>query len=340
MVTIKDVAKHAGVALSTASYALSGSDKVSPKTREVVLQAAKELNYQKNGFAMDLKRKSTKTILLILSDLSGPYYSELIRGTQEVTLSNGFDLIACSSVGGADSTAYKFLQERRVDGAIVLDPNISEHLLRESAREGCPIVVMDRYVEGDFIMNVAADNVQGGYEATRYLIGQGHRDIAWIGGPSNSLGSQHRKEGYLKALQEEGIVNTKWMLVGNFTEEGGYHSTKVLLMQEERPTAIFYGNDEMAIGGYKALREFGLSVPEDVSIVGFDDIQVAEYLSPPLTTVRQPKYEMGTMAAHLVFQAMGGEYVNKSYKLKIELIERLSCQPPRLAPNRGKGMET
>ena len=147
--TIKDVAKLAGVALSTASYALNGSKKVSQDTVKKVLDAAKQLNYQKNGIASDLKRTKTNTIALILSDLSGPYYSDLIRGVQEVTMANGYDLIACSSIGGAQSTAAKFLKENRVDGAIILAHNISDGVILESAREGFPIVVLDRDITGE-----------------------------------------------------------------------------------------------------------------------------------------------------------------------------------------------
>ncbi|SDO19440.1 transcriptional regulator, LacI family [Paenibacillus sp. yr247] len=323
MTTIKDVALRAGVAVSTASYALSGSSKISRTTREKVQQAAKELNYQKNGFAMDLKRRSSKTILLILKDLSGPYYSELIRGVQAVTISNGFDLIACSSVGGSDSTAYKFLTERRVDGAIVLDKNIETDFLRDTAREGCPIVCLDRIIDSDFIMNISADNIQGGFLAAEHLIQLGHRDIGWIGGPVTSFNNQLRKQGFLNALKLYDIQERqKWMLVGNFTQEGGYHATKLLLMNEHRPTAIFYANDEMALGGYKAIREKGLSIPADLSVIGFDDIHVAEYIHPALTTIRQPKFEIGTMAAHLILQALSGEYVKRKHELSIELIAR------------------
>ena len=144
MATIKDVAKLAGVALSTASYALSGDSKVSAKTKAKVLEAARELNYRKNGFAMDLKRSRTNTIALILTDLSGPYYSELIRSVQDVALANGYDLIACSSMGGRDSTAVRFLREKRVDGAIILAHNIHDDILVESAGHRFPIIVMDR----------------------------------------------------------------------------------------------------------------------------------------------------------------------------------------------------
>lgn len=204
MATIKDVAKLAGVALSTASYALSGDSRVSSKTRSKVLEAARQLNYRKNGFAMDLKRSRTKTIALILTDLSGPYYSELIRSVQEVALTNGYDLIACSSMGGRDSTAVKFLREKRADGAIILAPNIRDEVLIETSGPQFPIVVMDRPLCSEFLVNVLVDGEQGGYTATRYLLENGHRHVAYISGSSDSYDNHLRYQGYLRALAEAG----------------------------------------------------------------------------------------------------------------------------------------
>ncbi|MBW4080898.1 LacI family DNA-binding transcriptional regulator [Paenibacillus sp. S150] len=327
MATIKDVAKLAGVALSTASYAMSGDSKVSAKTREKVLEAARQLNYQKNGFAMDLKRSRTNTIALILTDLSGPYYSELIRSIQDVALSNSYDLIACSSMGGKDSTAVRFLLEKRVDGAIVLAHNITDEILRAAGSARFPIVVMDRLINGEGLINVVVDGEQGGYRATRYLIEKGHEAIAYISGPANSYDNALRYKGYLRAMHEAGLQEkTKWKISGGFIRQGGYKAAKMMLMQGELPTAVFYANDEMAVGGMKALEEGGVSVPGDISVIGFDDIQLAEYIQPPMTTIRQPMYESGSLAGHLLFQMLNGDAVNDFYKLKIELIERKSVK--------------
>lgn len=327
MATIKDVAKLAGVALSTASYALSGDSKVSAKTREKVLEAAKQLNYYKNGFAMDLKRSRTNTIALILTDLSGPYYSELIRSVQDVALSNGYDLVACSSMGGKGSTAVKYLREKRVDGAIVLAQNITDEILLNAASSCFPIIVMDRLTTGEGLISVVVDGELGGYKATRYLIDKGHRSIAFISGPANSYDNSVRYQGYLRAMHEAGLEEkAKWRLSGNFVREGGYKATKMMLMQGEIPSAVFYGNDEMAIGGIKAMEEGGYSVPGDISVIGFDDIQLAEYVQPPLTTIHQPMYDSGSLAGHLLFQLLNDEQVNDSYKLKVELTERQSVQ--------------
>ncbi|AWB45778.1 LacI family transcriptional regulator [Paenibacillus sp. CAA11] len=327
MATIKDVAKLAGVALSTASYALNGDSKVSAKTREKVLEAARQLNYRKNGFAMDLKRSRTNTIALILTDLSGPYYSELIRSVQDVALAHGYDLIACSSMGGQDSTAVKFLREKRVDAAIVLAHNITNDILYESASQRFPIVVMDREISSEGLINVLVDGEQGGYTATRHLIDCGHKSIAYISGPSNSYDNSLRHQGYLRAMKEAGLEEkAKWRLNGSFIREGGYKATKMMMMQGELPSAVFYGNDEMAIGGMMALQEGGLSVPEDISVIGFDDIQLAEYLNPPLTTIHQPMHELGSLAGHLLFQMLDGDEVNDTYKLMIKLISRESVR--------------
>jgi len=328
MATIKDVARAAGVSLSTASYALNGSDKISEATRERVMEAARQLNYQKNGLATDLKRSSTKTIALILNDLSGPFYSELIRGVQETALENGYDLIACSSIGGKESTAIKFLKEKRVDGAIVSAHNLQDATILESARKGFPIIVLDRYLEHDHIYNVLVDNEQGGYSATELLIKNGCKKIAYISGPTNSYDHKLRYKGYMRALDDYGLeYYSKLNINGKFTIDGGYTATKLLIAQRNLPDAIFYANDEMAVGAIRAFKEADIKVPEAISVVGFDDIYLAEHVDPPLTTVRQPKYEVGALAAHLILQLLDGQNIDHVYTLPTELIVRKSSKP-------------
>lgn len=325
MATIKDVAKKAGVAISTASYALNNSDKISERTRIRVEEAARELNYKKNGIASDLKRSKTNTIALILSDLSGPFYSELIQGVQDVAMSKGYDLIACNSIGGNNSTAVKFLKEKRVDGAIILAHNISDTIALESARSRFPIVVLDRELDDENIYHVEVDNIQGAYLATNYLIRQGAEKIAFVSGPAKSFDNKRRMEGFEKALKEHQIaLQHRWKLTSNFTREGGYKATNLLIAQKELPEAVFYANDEMAIGGMKSFRENNIRIPEDILIVGFDDIELAEFAHPPLTTVRQPKYDAGALATHLIFQVLQGEKINHHYLLPTTFIERES----------------
>ncbi|TGB02425.1 LacI family DNA-binding transcriptional regulator [Halobacillus salinus] len=332
MATIKDVAKRAGVAISTASYALNGSTKVSEATIERVLKAAKELNYQKNGFASDLKRTKTNTIALILSDMSGPYFSELIKGVQEGASGNQYDLIACSSLGGERSTATKFLREKRADGAIILANNISTSIIEESARSDMPIVVLDRDVENPFAIHIEVDNKKGAYEVTEYLIQNGHETIGYISGPPESHDNEERFKGFSDALKDNNLpFQSRLKITGDFTREGGYRATKLLIAQQKLPDALFYANDEMAIGGLQAFDEKGIRVPEDISIVGFDDIQLAEYVSPPLTTVRQPKYEAGALSVHMIFQMLAGEEVDRSFHLPTEMIVRQSVKNKKLS---------
>ncbi|MFD0717502.1 LacI family DNA-binding transcriptional regulator [Paenibacillus sp. GCM10027626] len=327
MATIKDVAKLAGVSISTVSYALNNNSKVSHKTRQRIMEAAHQLNYQKNGIASDLKRSSTRTIALIVTDLAGPYYAELVRGIQEVTLSKGYDLLACSSVGGDNSTAVKFLTEKRVDGAIVLAFNISEDIIARSARKEFPLVLLDRKVESEHVVSIEVDNEDGSYRATDYLIRQGHRDIAYISGMAVDRLHLMRLRGYENALREHRLDGMKRLhQFGLFTRDNGYNMTKMLIAQGNMPTAIMYANDEMAIGGIKAFKESGIQVPNDVAVVGFDDIELAQYVRPALTTVMQPKYERGALAAHLIFQMLEGQEVDPFYKLPTQLVLRESVQ--------------
>ncbi|MFC4600632.1 LacI family DNA-binding transcriptional regulator [Cohnella hongkongensis] len=326
MATIKDVAKAAGVSLSTASYAINGNRKISEATRAKVLEAAKQLNFQKNGWATDLKRSSTKTIALIVSDMSGPYYSELIRGVQEIAFENGYDLIACSSFGGNESTAIKFLKEKRVDGVIVSAHNLQDEPILESARKGFPIVVLDRHLKSDHIYNVLVDNEQGGYMATELLIKNGCKRIAYISNSSSSYDHKLRYKGYMQALNDYGYKSASNLNVnGKFTIDDGYRATKLLIAQRNLPDAIFYANDEMAVGGMQAFKESGIRVPEEISVIGFDDILLAEYMNPPLTTIRQPKYEVGSLAAHLILQLLDGKSIDHEYMLPTELVVRKSC---------------
>lgn len=327
MATIKDVAKLAGVAVSTASYALNGKSKVSQKTKEKVAEAAKQLNYQKNGLASDLKKSKTKTIALILSNISSPFFSEIIRGVQDITLENGYDLIACSALEAEESVAVKFLKEKRVDGVIVFAHTISDEIILESVRQGFPIVVMDRYIDHPQIINISIDNVLGGFLATEHLIQLGHRDIGMITGPEESYDNRQRLIGYEKALKKYDLSpSPRWNICGHFTQEGGYKATKILIMQGNLPTAIFFANDEMAIGGLKALKEKGIKVPEEMSLIGFDDILLSQYVQPPLTTIRQPEYDVGALAAHLVFQVLGGQKPNHNFKFETELVIRDSSK--------------
>ncbi|MBY0219128.1 LacI family DNA-binding transcriptional regulator [Paenibacillus illinoisensis] len=326
MITIKDVAKRAGVASSTVSCVLNGKDNVSELTRQKVLGAASELNYVKHGPASELKRKSTQTIGVMVHDMSSPYFSDLVPGIESAIKSHGYDLIVCSSMGGEKSTANRYIREKRIDGAIVIAQDIPDELLTEAAAREFPIVVMDRELTNEHIVNVLMDDEQGGYLATKYLIDQGHRTIAYINGPFNSDCNLLRYQGFLRALSEADIEEkSEWRLSGQFCKESGYHAAKMLI-EKGLPSAVFFANDDMAIGGLEAFREHYISVPEQISVVGFDNIHVSQYVSPPLTTFRQPKTDAGLLAGHLLIQMLNGEQVKSVFTLDIQCVERQSVR--------------
>lgn len=328
MATIKDVAKLAAVSVSTASIALNGKTKVKHETRLRVLAAAKSLNYKKNGYAADLKKSKTKTLALIVDDLSGPFFSELIKGVQDVTLSQGYDLITCSATGGEDSAPTRFLLEKRTDGVIILAHDLKEETILQAAMEGFPIVLLDRQLDSDQIIHIHVDDEQGAYNAVQYLASLGHQAIAYVNGVPSATDETRRYRGFLKAMDEHGLkYEDRWRISGGFTEEGGYQATKMLIMQGDLPSAIFYGNDEMAIGGMKAFTEKGIKVPEDISIIGYDDILLSKYMTPALTTIHQPKYDMGSLAARLILRVLNGESVdNRQYTLDTSLVVRETCR--------------
>ncbi|KIL49491.1 LacI family DNA-binding transcriptional regulator [Jeotgalibacillus soli] len=326
MTTIKDVAKRAGVAVSTASLALNQSERVSPSTAEKVMKAAQELQYRKNGWARDLKMQKTQMIGLILHDLSGPFYASIIKGIEQTLLSYGYGLIACSTLGETLGTAERFLHERRVDGVIIFSSDIKDQTLIDVSREDFPVVVMDRVLSHPYLYSVTAHNHQGGYQAAEYFIKRGHKAIGYISGPANNLDSQLRLKGFSQCLADYHFadVPTKWHIRGDYSQQGGYQAARLLIEQGNLPTGLFVSNDEMAFGALKAFAEAGVRVPEDLSVIGFDDVELSQYVRPSLTTIKQPKFEMGSLAAHKVIQHLQGDAPKEHSVLPTELIERES----------------
>lgn len=328
MKTIKDVAKLANVAISTVSYALNDTGKISKDTKERVLKAAKELGYVPNGVARDLKsNKKTGIICVFVGDLGGPFFSEVMKGIQEEAIKNNYNLIACNH-----NMAGRFLSERRVDGAIILSAEVPNELLLSVAGPNFPIAVMDRELESEYIHNVLLDSKQGAYMATKYLIELGNKNISYFSGAySSSYDNNKRFEGYKQALAENGLIFDDNLVVqGGFTEEGGYKAMKLLLLKsrlDDNPIdAIFCGNDEMAIGAMNSLKEEGIRIPDDISVVGYDDITLASYMQPSLTTISHYKYGWGVMAAHLVLEGIKNKIKSKNIILPPKLIVRNSCR--------------
>ncbi|PTM59648.1 LacI family DNA-binding transcriptional regulator [Desmospora activa] len=327
MATIKDVAKLAGVSISTVSLALNNQPHVRAETKEKVLAAARRLNYQPNGIARDLKLSKTETIGLILPDLAGPFYSELIRGIQDFTTANHYDVVAMSAIGERPKS-IRYIQEKRTDGMIIMSQQIDATLIRQAARPDFPIVLLNREVSSNHVTSVMIDNRKAAYEAVQLMIRQGYSEIAYLGGPEDASDNRNRFYGYQASLHEAGrTVEPKWCLQGDFTKEGGYGAAKRLLAEGMLPQAIFAANDEMAIGLIEGLQQGGIGIPEEMAVVGFDDIQLASYIRPTLTTVRQPMYQLGSTAAKLLFRLLDGESNLDAVVLDTHLIERDSCPP-------------
>jgi LacI family transcriptional regulator len=323
-VTIKDVAKRANVAISTVSYAINGSSKITEKTRQRVLKIAQEMNYTSNNNAKMLKAKRSGAIGLFFNSWSGPIYSELIRGIEQTVHSEHYDLVACSLYGGEHSTAHKYLRDRSVDGAIVLTSSFDNSFLHSIAAEDLPIVVLDRELENPHIYNVLIDNFGGAFKAVNALLAKGCRDICFFSGPAQSYDNQKRLEGFIAALGYHNLQPKQdYIIHSDFTEADAYLKMQALIAEGRVPSAIFSANDEMAIGILRAAKEHHIQVPDDMKIVGFDNIYASSVLTPSLTTVDHHKYEMGMISATTLLKAIRKETdIDAITLLPTQLIER------------------
>jgi LacI family transcriptional regulator len=325
--TIREVSSLAGVSISTVSRVLNDTAPVAPETKERVLAAVKELEYQPNAFARSLVTKRSGYLGVTVNEISSLFFGALLKGIEDKAESVGMQLIVSSGHARKDQErrAIHFLYQRRPDALIVEVEALSNEELKELAREGFPFVVMGRYVEG--LPSVYLDNEAGGRMATEYLLGQGHRNIAHISGPMYMQDSQARLSGYKQALESYNLTfNERLVLEGDFSERKGQEKTRELLSRSKDFTAMFAADDQTAAGAMRALREAGLQVPEDVSIIGYDDILFAEFLHPLLTTIRQPLSDMGQAAADIALALMNGRETEVIRRFEPQLIIRESVK--------------
>lgn len=331
--TIIDVARKAGVSKSTVSRVLTGGP-VSPETKARVLEAMRALNYQPNVTARGLVGKGSRLIGVLVSDVTDPYYSELMRGMEDAALRRQYDLLIYSTRWEPERelACLRRLASRRVDGVIMVggrridDPGYVA-TCRQLVGANRPLLLIDRGLRGASVPVIEVDNVGGARRATEHLIALGHRRIAHIAGPGDMAAAGDRIEGYRSALAAAGIpTDPELIQPGDFRKQGGYAATVRLLQLKERPTAIFAANDLMALGAWKALMDHGLAVPRDVALVGFDDIELLEQAEVPLTTVRQPRYAMGRRAVEeLIGLLENAPPKQLAIMLPVELIVRRSC---------------
>lgn len=331
MITIKQVSEMAGVSSATVSRVINNSGKVKEKNRLQVLKAMETLGYRHNVIAASLASNKTNTVGYVVPELHGSFYGEMMSGSEEVLRAANKNLFVVT--GHSDEEAEKAeietLLSRRCDALILHVEAVTDDYLIKLVQQNVPLIVVNRYVPAISQHCISLDNQHGGYLGTRYLVERGHRHIAYISGSLFKADSMDRLTGHKRALQEGGITfNPKLAYEGNFSAESGEHGVRELLKQGIEFTAISCGNDEMAAGAINALKAAGKQVPDDVSIVGFDDINYANYLTPKLTTVEYPMHKIGTMAARWVLDhAYGAKSLKLDNLLMPRLIERESCLP-------------
>lgn len=300
--TIKDIARLAGVSTATVSKIVNQKDdKISSATRDRVMKIIDEVGYVPNRIASSMVTKTTKTLGLIIPDIANPFFPELARGAEDFANREGYTLILCNSDNSlAKEDAYiDMLQEKMVDGIIFTASSSRTEVSSALRKAKIPVITVDRDIEGlESQGKIIVDNESGAYQAVCYMIEQGYERIIHLSGPMSSKPARDRYEGFLRALEAKRLKPVKSHLMsGTYTGEWGYQGVKKLLEEGVDFDGIFCGNDLIALGALKALLENGLRVPEDVGLVGYDDIYMAAMVSPGLTTVRQPKYEMGYEAA-------------------------------------------
>ena len=332
MANILDVALKAGVSIATVSRVVNKSDhKVNPATRERVQEAIRELDYRPNALAKGLLMKKTMTIGIIIPDISNPYYAEIVRGIQDTADQAGYAVLIHNTDGKQERIIRHIyiLREKSVDGVIFCGGIINGYetlsILKELKER---VVVVGRH-EVDFPA-VMVDNMGGATQAVEHLIDLGHRLIGCIGGPDGSPTAVDRLTGYRNALAQNGIaLDERLVKRGTWSPESGYLLARELLAGPERPTAVFSANDQMAFGVIKAAREMGLNVPQDLAVVGFDNVPPGSYFDPPLTTVEIPMYDIGVATMRMLIDLLSGEPFEKLRLFKTKLLVRGSTTGTR-----------
>ena len=325
MVSLKDVAQRAGVSVSTASYALNGRPETKEATREKVYRAAEELGYVVNGQAKSLQRGNSRICSLIISDISGPFFSEIIRGVESICYQNDYDLTVTPTYEMGKFNQFRVLKENRADGYLVFSQNINNSLLNRVGKNS-PVIFFDKRADDSQFSSVTIDNYDGAKQAIEYLIKKGHQRILFLSGSEASFNNIDRVKGYQDVLRTHQCDYSE-ILYANFSDELAYEMMKNRLKQNFDFTAVFCSNDQMALGAYKAAEEMKLRIPQDLSIIGFDDSNFARFLSPSLTTIKQPAFLQGQLAAQKMFQILNSGEGNSNHPpLRTTLVERHSVQ--------------
>ena len=333
MSTVRDVAKRAGVSTMTVSRVINNSGYISQDTRERVEKAIAELGYVPNYLARSLRFKQTKTIALVLTDITNPFFTTIARGVEDTASEQGFSVMFCNTDESANEEAeyLNVLLQKQVDGLILVPACSSADSVTFLQEHKVPVVILDRRVSGVQVDTVRGDSEEGAYQLIRHLSNLGHTRIAVLSGPQLVSTAVDRVAGYRRALAEAGLDgNVELVYHAQYTQEGGYQMAQQALAATPRPTALFAANNFIAFGAFRALREVGLRVPEDMSLVAFDDLPASLVMEPFLTVAAQPAYEMGQKATELLLARLSGEGPAgcQEIVLPTEVIVRRSSGPP------------
>lgn len=323
--TIRDVARVAGVSVATVSRALNGADNVLPGTRQRILDAARDLRFTPSVAARSLITRRTDTIGALLPDLFGEYFSELIRGIDQAARARGLHLLVSSSHGDADEAAAALrAMHGRVDGLIVMSPHADADFLQDNLPGNLPAVLVNTATAAPGHARFVVDNFGGAQAMTQHLATGGRRRVAFIGGPQGNEEAAQRLAGYRAALRPG---QRELLFEGDFTEDSGRAAGRRMAQLRQRPQAVFAANDMMAVGCMAALQDAGLRVPDDVAVGGFDDIPIARYVTPTLTTIRVPIATLGSAALNALVRAVEAPQPRAEHTvvMPVELVVRRSC---------------
>ncbi|MGX3013859.1 HTH-type transcriptional repressor PurR [Ursidibacter sp. B-7004-1] len=332
MATIKDVAKLAGVSTTTVSHVINKTRFVSEDTTKIVWQAVAELNYSPSAVARSLKVNTTKSIGMIITTSEAPYFAEIVLAVEEYCYQKGYSLFLCNTQNQPEKIQnhLDMLVKKRVDGILVMCSEYTENSFALFNGTNVPMVVMDWGPNDEQSDRIQDHSFDGGYMATRHLIENGHRDIAIITGDLFKTTAKARFDGFVKAMTDAGLlIRDEWICENDFEPEAGYESMNNLLKQEKLPTAVVCACDVVALGAISAITEKGLSVPQDISIIGYDNIHNSRFYAPPLTTIHQSKTRLGQMALDLLLERI--QHNEQSHEPKVlefypELVVRSSVR--------------
>jgi len=338
-ITVYDIAKEANVSVSTVSRVLNDTAPVKASTREKVNAVIKKYQFQPNALARSLISKATGMIGMILPDITNPFFPEVFKGAEDEARAKGYTLFLCNSGGDnrRESEYLSALMEKRVDGILFLGGRINStrcrpELADEVAElsERIPVVLVNGTLPKHSLHRVLTDEAAGAESASQHIIGLGHREIAFIGGVADMMPTVQKVKAFKKKMTENRLrIRPEWIVHGDFSVESGKASMTKLLRGRERPSAVLCVNDFTAVGAVKAAIEHGLRVPEDISIVGYDDTPLATTVIPELTTVTQQTYELGKQSVHLLHRLISGEKAKKVTILEPQLVVRQSTGPYR-----------